>query len=514
MTSAAAAAIAEGRGPIVVMMLRLRGGTSYAIGTESAEITQRGIDTSPIQVSPGLQVDGLDVEVDPFALAGETALTQAQVSFTLPDSLIEAAGDYRQIGAASAELARVWPGEAWQDRVSLLVGTRLAGVTLGLAGEPSTLTLEAARAATSAMIGDATRTIGADFPAPLDTSGNDLSSLDGVQYPAVHGTPYTSQGFKVGEVGADGYDRVVIAGHHFADTGTVEAFSDGASLGTFTVYNSTVGTQKYAYIRSNTVSVFDSSSGAITVKPARGGIAGINGTSAAKSLGDLAEYWLSISGLTVDWARSRKALAYLQSWPGGVYLDAATPAIEAVRDYVIAVAPIIELQSSDGLWLYVADMDIAPYRGTLTAGQELVGRVGGVKLSELEQVRNTVTVRYALDEYTGEFTGAETVNEDGESSAYVSTQLYGVLAHETVEAPMAGDAGTARRIGRGIIRRRATQRRTVSYVVADWVDLSVGEVYTIADSSLSIERRAVVVAIAGVVARVASFTVLDSAMAG
>ena len=79
---------------------------------------------------------------------------------------------------------------------------------------------------------------------------------------------------------------------------------------------------------------------------------------------------------------------------------------------------------------------------------------------------------------------------------------------------MVGDAGTARRIGRGIIRRRATQRRTVSYVVADWVDLSVGEVYTIADSALSIERRAVVVAIAGVVARVASFTVLDSAMAG
>lgn len=496
------------------MMLRLRGGTTYAIGTESCEVTQRGIDTAPIQVAPGLQVDGLDVEIDPFALSGETSLTQAQVSFVLPDSLIAAAGDYRQIGAATAELSRVWPGEDWQDRVSLLVGTRLAGVTLGLAGEPSTLTLEAARAATSAMIGDATRTIGADFPAPLDTSGDDLSSLEGVQYPAVHGAPYTSQGFKVGEVGGDGYDRVVIAGHHFADTGTVEAFSDGASLGTFTVYNSTVGTHKYAYIRSSTVGVFDSTSGAITVKPARGGIAGINGTSAAKSLGDLAEYWLSLSGLTVDWARTRQALAYLQSWQGGVYLDSATPAIDAVRDYVIAVAPVIELQSAAGLWLYVADLDIAPTRGTLTAGQELIGRVGGVKLSELEQVRNTVTVRYALDEYTGEFTGAETVNADNESSAYVSTQLYGELAHETVDAPMVGDAGNARRVGRAIIRRRATQRRTISYVVADWVDLDVGEVYTVVDEAMAIDRRAVVVAIAGVVSRVASFTVLDSALAG
>lgn len=502
-------ALAAGRGPVVVCLLRLPGGTVYAFGTEAATITQRGIDTSPIQVSPGLVIDTMESTIDPFGLTGETALTQAQVSVVLPSSLAADQGDWRYIGAATAEIARVWPGDAWQDRESMLAGTALSGLTLGVAGEPSTFTVEAAPTKTAAVIGDAGRTIGADFPAPVDDAGNDLTSLEGVQYPAVHGAPYRSQGFKIGEVGGDGYDRVVIAGHDFADLSSVEAFDDGASIGTFAVLNTTATSGPYAYIRSAANGVLDSTVGAITIAPRYGGVAGRNGTSAALTFGDLLELWLARSGVAVNWPRMLPTLERLRSWSGGVYLDTETDTLAAIRDHLVTAAPLIEMQSADGMWFYLAELDTPQLRGTLTEGQELIGRVGGVGLTEIEDVQNAVTVRYALDEFSGEFTGGETVDADTDAAAYVSQQLYGTRAADVIEADAVADATTARRVGRSLIHRRAYRRRVTTWLVSDWADVQVGECYRVVTPSLGIDRAAVVTTIAGVVARVVTFTVLD-----
>lgn len=502
-------ALAKGRPPLIVLMLRLRGGTVYAIGSESAQIEG---DDGPIQVAPGLLVDNAEKAVDPFALAGETALTQAQVTLTLTDSLVSLAGDYRAVGAASAELAMLWPGDTWAMRTSLLMGTRLSGVTLGSAGQPTTFTLEAAQAPTSAVIGDAARTIGADFPAPTDNAGTALSALDGVQYPTVHGKPYSSAGFKIGEIGGDGYDRVVIAGHVWTGAGYVETFNDATSLGTFAVYAATATSGAYAYIRSAVAGQFDSDAGAITIRPIYGGAAGIGGTAPALSLGDLLELWLTMSDLPADWARSWPAIEALRSWPAGVYIDAETSAIDAIRDHIVSIAPIVEMQSSDGVWFYWADMERATVRGTLTEGQELVSAVGGVSLSEIEDVRNSVVVRYAYDEFAGEYTGSLTVDATNDPAAYLSQQLYGTLSASPIEAVAIADATTARRVGRSLIQRRALQRRRVTWLVSDYAEIVEGEVYTLSLPSQSISGGAVVTAISGTVARVVTFTVLEQAI--
>lgn len=509
MSPNARAALAAGRRPVVVCLLRLRGGTVYAFGTEAIEIPRRGIDTAPIQVSPGLIVDDVESAIDPFGLSGETALTQAQVSVVLPSSLAAAQGDWRYVGAASAELARVWPGDAWEDRESMLAGTRLSGITLGGAGEPSTFTIEAALAQTSAAIGDATRTLGADFPAPLDTSGADLTTLEGVEYPAVHGAPYRAQGFKIGEIGGDNYDRVVIAGHDWPDATNIYAYADGVVLGaTFPVLTATGPSGTYAYIRSNT-GAFDSSVGAITVSPLWGGVPKRNNSGPALRLGDLLELWLSVSGLAVDWARTLPALDYLRAWSGGVYLDAAVPAIDAIRDHIVTVAPLIEMQSSAGVWFFYADLDAPQVRGTLTEGQELLGPAGGVRLTEIEDVRNSVTVLYAKDEFTGEFSNSLVVDADADAAAYVSEQLYGELVDDAIESLSIADAVTARRAGRARIHRRAMQRRIITYLVSDWAYVEVGEVYRVVAPSSSVDRNAVVTNIRGVVGRVVTLTVLD-----
>lgn len=509
MATARDAAVAAGRGPVLVCLLTLPGGTRYAFGTEALTLTQRGIDTAPIQVIAGLVADEAEVAIDPFALSGETALTQAQVSVVLPDSAVAMQGDFRYVGAARAELARVWPGDDWQDRETLIAGTQLSGVTLGRAGEPSTFTIEAAPAKTSALIGDAGRLIGDDFPAPVAVSGADLTRLDGVEYPQVHGAPYRSAGFKIGEIGGDGYDRVVIAGHKFYDTTAIEAFADGVSLGTFTVHNGTASSGDYAYIRSGTATVFDEAAGAITVAPVYGGIVAYGHPRAASNLGDVLELWLAASELPVAWERCLPAIQRLRNWPGGVYLDRATAALSAIRDHLAQSLPLVELQSPEGLWFYLADLDTFARRGTLTEGQELIGPVGGVALTEIEDIYNAVTVRYAMDEASGEFTGSVTVDADTDAVCYVSTGLYGVRPADTIETVAVGDATTARRVGRAAMHRAAYQRRRMEWVIADTADVTVGEVYRVVSPTFSIDADAVLTSLVGGVSRSASFVVLD-----
>ena len=510
MSPNAQLAVAAGRGPIVVLLLRLRGGTVYAFGTEACEIEQRGIDTASIQVSPGLIVDEMESAIDPFALAGETALTQAQVSIVLPESAAAMQGDWRYFGAATAELARVWPGDVWRDREAMLVGTRLSGVTLGIAGMPSSFTIEAARAKTSAVIGDASRTIGADFPTPIDVATNALTSLEGVEYPSVHGAPYRSAGFKIGQIGGDGYDRVVIAGHDFADLGTVTAYGDGASLGTFAVLNTTATSGPYAYIRSN-AAAFDNV--AITIAPARGGVARVAGDAAALTFGDLLELWLNVSGLAVNWTKMRPTIERLRSWPGGVYLDTATSAIEAIRDHLVSVAPLIEMQSAEGMWFYLADFSTIQLRGVLTEGQELVGYVDGMQLTEADDLVNSVTIRYSFDEFTGEYAASEVVGPDTDTVALVSDQMYGAYVADPIESSAIKDASTARRAGRSLIHRQATRRRVTTWLVSDTTDITPGEVYRVVSATWGIDAPAVVTSIVGVVGRVVTFTVLDGPLA-
>ena len=164
------------------------------------------------------------------------------------------------------------------------------------------------------------------------------------------------------------------------------------------------------------------------------------------------------------------------------------------------------------MWFFYADMESPQVRGTLTEGQELIGRVGGVGLAEIEDIRNSVVVRYSFDEFTGEFVSSLAVDADNDAAAYVSAQLYGTLAADPIESSAIGDASTARRVGRSLIQRRAVQRRSTSWLVSDWAEVEPGEVYRVVVPSLGIDRNAVATVISGVVSRVVTLVVLDGAL--
>ena len=101
---------------------------------------------------------------------------------------------------------------------------------------------------------------------------------------------------------------------------------------------------------------------------------------------------------------------------------------------------------------------------------------------------------------------------DTDAAAYVSAQLYGDLPGDAVETSAIAVASTARQAARAIVRRRAYQRRRVTWLVSDYADVTPGEVYRIEAPTLAISRNAVAVTVHGVVARAVTFAILDGPM--
>jgi hypothetical protein len=437
------------------------------------------------QAHDGLLLDVPDVEeeLDPWDVSGTAGLSSARVSLVVPPvGLAALAGAGHALVGALVEVALVWPGERWSQREVILRGEAQV-VEVGRAGEPVVFAVEASPPATSALVGDDTRDLATLAAGETDTAGDDVTELDGVLFPLVLGSPRSVPAYKIGD-GGGASNRAVLCGHALADVSGVTVYADGAALGTFTPANVLSGTSApYAQVMHATD--LAAAQGALTWSASNGGIAREDARGAPTlTAADVLRYLLGASGVDIDWARCQRALALLASWPVGLWLDEAAPALEIVREHLLPYLPLAEVQGPAGLYYAYTD----PYAGGpeahLTRGVEILGHDAPVSWGDLDRVRNTFAVRYYMDEFAGDYTLSLSLGAADDALCALSVALYGTRAEESVECPIAWDAATARRILRARAARLALPRASVSCIVSPGLSwLAPGSVVSVTDDT-------------------------------
>lgn len=463
------AAILRGETPITLVTLTMPDGHAIRVASApvSVSVDARG-GGGPYDYDPLLAgMDEFEEEFDVFSLDAVGALTQASLDIVTTEDIAAMQADWQAFTAARVEVAMLWRGESWEQRVRLLEDGQIQNAQIGLVGQATTISVETAAPPAGAMIGDEDRTLPDDWVEPLfDNVPDEMTSLEGCYFQWVVGRPHRVPGYKVGDVA--GNNRLILAGHHFGRTGAsaqVTVYEDGVSIGAITVVNADGTTGPYAYVAD--AGAFQSADGAYTYRPTYGGMEAANDLAAsALNAGDVFEKLLSLSGVLVDWTRTRPALERLRSWDVGVYGDEPAEALAVVRDTLLPHLPLVEMGGGEGVWFAYVDPVNDPVEAELVAGQNLLGRIGRVETSDLGAVRNSFAIEYAFDPFTREYTASLTLGPDTSTLCYLSDQLYGTRADDTIACDITGDAITAMRILQHRAGRLALPRRIVTYHAA------------------------------------------------
>lgn len=492
--------VARGNRPVWILTLTLPDGRMLRYGSRALTLaTDAG---EPITYEPLLlAVEDFAEELDLFALDGSLSLAQSAVEIATPDDLASLQSDWAHIPHAVAELALVWQGQTWERRRTVLGGALVQGAALGQDGEATTLTLEAAAAATSAPIGDDDRDLGDDWPPPLldDTGIDVMTDVTGAKHVWVIGKPESIPAFKVGNVG--GQNRLVLCGHALPDLGAVPVYVEGVLVASFTPAVATTVNGTYTYVQS--AAHFHSADGSYTWSATSGGIARADASNAAtRTAADILGWCLQHSGLRVDWRRMLRALLKLASWPAGLWVDQETPAIDVIRDRMVPFLPIIEVDSGEGIYFEYIDPHVQDVGPDLVVGQELIGRAGRMRATDTDAVRNRFVMAFQRDESAGTYASTVLVDHGNSALCYLSQQLLsrpevrddGVRADEPIECDLFWDATTARRSLLCRASRLALPRRVLDYVAApDAYWLEAGGVHRLTDDARGISGARVAV---------------------
>jgi hypothetical protein len=512
-------AIRGGALPVFLLTMELPSGERIRVANRAVSVA--GAADGPYHYQPLLSgIDEFVEELDVFSLEGTFALTQAAVSIATTVDLAAKQGDWEHVSAATAELALWWDGMKWKDRRIILEGGTLQGIEFGRVGEETSITIESSPPVTSASVGTVAR-LAEDWPPGLvDNVGDSMSDLDGREYVYVFGEPRSIPAYKVGNVA--GSNRLVLCGHRLPNLSPVTATEDGLSIVTITPANGRAATGDYAYLDSATPGVFAAAAGAYTWSALGiGGIARADDFSRpCTNAGHILRRLLRDSGLRVDWRRCRPALDLLAEWPIGFYTDTESPAIDIIRDMLVPYLPIIEVSGGEGVYFVYSQPHRQPVEGHLILGQQLVGRMGGMTLSDPDEIRNAFTINYFRDEFNDKYTQSAVLDDTNSALCMLSRQALrrerigdtGVRADDPIDCPVVWDNATALRVLLVRASRRCIQRRILTYQVAPdayWID--VGAVYLITDPEVGVtQRRAVLTAVNRSMAPfVATFELVD-----
>jgi len=476
--------------PVWLLTLEMPDGEILRFSSEPISVdTSSTLLNGPYQYTPMLSgVSDYTEELDLFSLDGVGALTQIKVDIAWNESIAQWQADWRHVTALTAELAQIWRGQAWEDRIILLYAGQVQGLEFGVAGQTTQITLESTPPSSSAGVGDDTRDMGDDWDSVTDRTGASMSDLTGRKYQWVFGDPESVPGYKVGGPLA-GANKLVLAGHHFPDTSTITVYEDGRSIGTFTPQNATISSGDYCYVESGTD--FDAADGAYTYKAAHGGIVGASDINTpALNAGEILKKLLTMSGLTVDWALMQPTIQALQPWRIGFYLDKQSDALKIIEDKIVPYVPIIRMQSGTGVWYAYIDPWRAPVEGTLVEGQALLGRVGRMYISDMDAIYNSFTINYAPEEYSEELTETAYIDDTNNALCYLSKQLYGDRPYDVIDANVVWSQRAAEQILLNMVSRYALPRRRIQYQLApDWYWIRAGMVFYLQADTQGIENK-------------------------
>jgi hypothetical protein len=427
-------------------------------------------------------------------------ISRARISLVLPEDQVPAEVEmlWHWLTAAKVEVAQIWSGQAWKDRVVRLGGATVSNLKLGVAGEPIEFVAEAAPQAVGDYVGDPSRDMG-DVGQMLG-----FTQLDGKEFPTIIGRCYRLPAFKVGQSigGTLGTSELLFAGHRFASVAAVTLYENSndtafAPAGTVTVTNGTDALgDEVCYAVSTSSTDFAAGAGAFTFDAENGGVRAVRGTGAAVRADGVLASLLTTAGGEIDWKRTQPCLDKLTGWEVGVYLDRAREGLKVIRDRLVPYLPIIEEQGEDGIWFRYSDVFHDPPEVDLVAGQNLVGRTTGLEqITDPDEIRNALTLKYFYDHYTGEYLRSVTVNHTNNAMCALSRQHYGVRAANTVSCNVTWDDATATRMAHNMINRRALHRFAIGYIPDPslyW--LREGTIARLYDASMGITsfRRCVV----------------------
>ena len=486
----AEAAIANGIPPVWLLSITLIDGRVYRCAPSPLRVVSRELAGTLVFEAGLVATEEFKEELDAFALSGVGSFSQVRIDIVVTDSLAALQADWLHLSAARAELAYVWSGQAWEDRQVVIAGATLQAMEIGVAGQISSFTLEAASPASSAAIGAASQDMGVDWPDTLlDLAGDEITSVVGIPYVFVIGDPYRVPAIKVGKVGTT--NRLILCGHAIpglSGLSSVQVFEDGVAAGSF-VPQSVVASGGQAYTYVDSLTVFASSNGAYTWDAVGGGVAASNdGTKPALRADGVLRWLLTQSGLRIDTRSMQTAYRRLAEWNVGVYLDKQATAIDVVRDRLVPVLPIVELVSGDGTWFAYVDPGREALDGELTVGQQLVGRIGRVTVSDTDVILNDYSARWGYDPASDTYAGTVTLGPTNSTLCYLSAQLYGTLADDVIDLSQVRDASTALRVLVARAARLALPRRSIEYVLSmDSYPVGVGWVGLLHDAELGID---------------------------
>lgn len=455
---------------IRLVTITLPDGRAIRAASEACEVAVRSLPAQgPLQYA-GILVGDVDLveEADPFSLDGVAALTQATIEITTDLDLAAMAGDWHQLTAARGEVAILEAGDDWEDRRVLLADAPVQQLEIGRVGEPTRLVLESAPDASGGLVGDPDRDLATDYGANNDTGGNPFSDLDGYRPLVVIGRCYGVPAFKVDSGG--GFNQLCLAGHPFADVGGVTVYEEGVSAGTFNPSNTTAPLSGEDVCEVSAAAAFLATDGAYTYDASRGGIAAYDDASQpALNADGVVSKLLALSGVRVDWAGSLEALRLIAGYDVGVWLDEPADALEVLRSRLLPILPIYEVQGPAGLRLVSGRVAGRRPEFSAVVGQELVGALGGITFSDLDEVYNDFSIRYAYDSFRGDYQTTAHLGADESALCYFSQQLRqragqpGVRSM-VIESDCVWNGRTAWRILRDFALRYALPRRQVSYL--------------------------------------------------
>jgi hypothetical protein len=494
-------AIATGAAPVWLLTMTLPNGTPLRLASHPIRITVRASGQGgPYAYEAGFSgVTDFQETMDVFGLGSAGSLTQASVDIVpTGQALGELQGDWGAVYSATVEIALIFDGQAWEDRAVLLDGGVVQGAEWGIEGQASTLSIEAGPADTSASIGDDARDLGTDWAGAMDTTGADITDLSGEKYQWVFGKAKGIKAYKIGDGAGSGNNRLVLAGHKFANLGAVTVYEDGVSIGTFTpAHDITPSGDDYVYVEdSGGARHFRVADGAFTYDADNGGIGLPDSTEPALNAEGVARAILHASELRVDWVKSLGGLRRLRGWGFALWLDQEASAIDVLTNEVLAYLPCVLMPGGSGYWIAYADPVRRQPVEALILHQNLVGRVGRMRMSDRENIANRFVMSFDYDTTNQVYRQTVAVDKDTNALCLLSEQRYRARVADPVECNSITDASTARQSLLTRADRLAMPRRILDYLAAPslyW--LRAGDVVTLTDPDYAISAHLGVVTV-------------------